>query len=156
MKLRIFVIPVIIVVALILWGKEMVSAETLQLNLPYGIGSVQLPWQSTEVVYGAMKPIKGGLWHEIAGVSLPIITIGRLANGERIIDGELGAVGVWPVQSDPVDFYGAIGHDLVQDIPLLKQYASSAHANVGISYSNALTGWVWGGTVSYAFGGSAN
>lgn len=131
------------------------KADTIHLDLPYGIGSVQLPWQSTEVVYGAMKPIKGGLWHQIAGVSLPIVTLGKLANGYRIIDGSLGAVGAWPVQSDPVDFYAGLGHDIAQDIPALKDY-KSFHLNAGTSYSNALTGWCWGGTASYAFGGPSN
>lgn len=140
-----------ILVMLPLWCR----ADTIHLDLPYGIGSVQLPWQSTEVVYGAMKPLKGGLWHQIAGVSLPIVTLGKLANGYRIIDGSLGAVGAWPVQSDPVDFYAGLGHDIAQDIPALKDY-KSFHLNAGTSYSNALTGWCWGGTASYAFGGPSN
>jgi len=128
-------------------------ADNLSLPLPYGIGSLQLPWSATEVVYGVMRPLKGGLWHQIAGASLPILTLGRLPGGERIIDGSLGVVGAWPVQSDPVDFYGGFGHDFAQDIPILKEY-QSAHLNIGGSYSNALTGWSWGFTVSYAFGGS--
>jgi hypothetical protein len=126
-------------------------AQNLQVDLPYGIGSVQLPWQSTEILYGAVRSFKGGHVEEIAGASLPILTLGRLSNGYRIIDGELGAVGAWPVQSDPVDIYGAFGHDIVQDIPALKDF-SSFHLNAAVTYSNALQGWTWGGTVSYAFG----
>lgn len=139
--------PLLIIAAL-----SVASADTMHIDLPYGIGSVQLPWQSTEVVYGAMKSIKGGLWHQVAGASLPIVTIGRLPSGYRIIDGSIGAVGAWPAQVDPVDVYGGFGHDIVQDIPGLSEF-KSLHANVGTSYSNALTGWCWGGTISYAFGG---
>ena len=168
MKLRIVPLFAFVVVGIVALGLLLARpshADTLHLDLPYGIGSVQLPWQSTEVVYGAMKPIKGGLWHQIGGASLPILTIGKLSSGERILDGGLGAVGAWPVQGDPVDFYGAFGHDIIQDIaqmPTIQALEknlpftlSSAHMNVGVSYSNALTGWVWGGTVSYAFGGSS-
>lgn len=128
-------------------------ADDMKMDLPYGIGSIQLPFKATEVVYGAMRPFKGGLAHQIAGASLPVLTLGKLASGYRIIDGSLGVVGAWPVESDPVDFYGAFGHDLVQDVPILKDF-KSAHANIGTTYSNALTGWCWGGTISYAFGGS--
>lgn len=146
---------IIVILAILGLFYKPAQADILHLDLPYGIGSVQLPWQSTEIVSGIMKPIKGGLWHGIAGASLPIVTLGRLASGYRIIDGSIGAVGAWPVQSDPVDVYGGFGHDFVQDIPGINQL-KSAHLNIGGSYSNALTGWCWGFTGSYAFGGSAN
>lgn len=142
----------VILLAMLALSPKWSHAVNLTIDLPYGIGSVQLPWQSTEIVYGFMRPIKGGLWHEIAGASLPIVTIGKLSSGYRIIDGSLGAVGAWPSQSDPVDAYGGFGHDFVQDIPGLNEF-KSAHLNVGGSYSNALTGWCWGFTGSYAFGG---
>lgn len=128
-------------------------AENLQVDLPYGIGSVQLPWASTEVLTGGMKPIKGGNVEWVSGVSLPIITLGKLASGYRIIDGSLGGIFAVPNQGAVPDAYGGLGHDIVQDIPGLNQY-KSAHANAGISYSNAAHGWIWGGTLSYAFGGS--
>ena len=135
----------------VIFGTATVHAANLQIDLPYGIGSVQLPWQATEVLYGAVRSFKGGNTEEIAGGSIPLITLGKLASGYRIIDGSLGAVGAWPVQSDPVDFYGALGHDVVQDIPVLKQF-TSAHLNVATTYSNAFKGWCYGITGSYAFG----
>ena len=52
-------------------------AQNLQIDLPYGIGSVQLPWQSTEVLYGTVRSFRGGLQEEIAGASLPILTLGK-------------------------------------------------------------------------------
>ena len=103
------------------------------------------------MLYGAVRSFKGGNTEEIAGGSIPLITLGKLVSGYRIIDGSLGAVGAWPVQSDPVDFYGALGHDVVQDIPVLKQF-TSAHLNGAITYSNAFKGWCYGITGSYAFG----
>lgn len=136
----------------LIFAAHVAHADNLQVDLPYAIGSVQLPWQSTEVVYGAMKPIKGGVWHQVAGASLPIITIGKLANGYRIFDGSLGGVVSIPSDGAKPDAYGGFGHDLIQDIPTLNQY-KSAHANIGGSYSNASRGWCWGGTLSYAFGG---
>ena len=153
--LKIWAIVVGSYAALLFGSQAPAYAENLQVDLPYGIGTVQLPWQSTEVLYGAMKPIKGGLFHQVAGASLPILTLGRLASGYRIIDGSVGAIAAIPNSGAVPDAYGALGHDLVQDIPVLNEY-QSAHANVGISYSNAAQGWVWGGTLSYAPGGSVN
>ena len=146
-------------------------ADGLQWNMPYGLGSVQLPWKSTEVFYGVVRPIKNlksGLTEEIAGASLPVLTIGRItissSTVERIIDVQVGASGAWPVQSSPVNPYFAVGHDFVQDIaliPSLKALASnlpfsldSAHLNAAVTYSTGLGAWLAGGTASYAFGGS--
>ncbi len=126
------------------------KADNLQIDLPYSLGSVQLPWKSTEILTGVMKPIKGGNAEWVSGVSLPIVTIGRLSNGYRIIDGSLGGILAVPNNGAQPDAYAGIGHDLVQDIPGLNTY-KSAHANVGTSYSNAAHGWLWGGTISYAF-----
>lgn len=130
-------------------------AANLQIDLPYNLGSVQLPWKSTEIVTGVMRPIKGGPTEWVTGASLPIVTIGRLSNGYRIIDGSLGGILAVPNNGSQPDAYAGLGHDLIQDIPGLNKY-SSAHANVGTSYSNAARGWLWGGTFSYAFGGSVN
>jgi hypothetical protein len=134
-------------------GPKPAQADNLQIALPYGIGTVQLPWQTPEVLYGAMKPIKGGLVEQVSGASLNILTLGKLASGYRIIDGSVGGIFAIPNQGAVPDAYGALGHDLVQDIPILKQYATSVHLNGGVSYSNAARGWLWGGTMSYTFGG---
>jgi len=134
-------------------GAGAALADNLQINLPYGIGSVQLPWQATEVGYGEFKPFKGGLWHQDLIASLPILTLGKLASGYRIIDGSLGAVAAIPSNGAVPDAYGALGHDLVQDIPILSTF-KSLHSNVGVTYANAGGGWSWGGTISYAFLGS--
>jgi hypothetical protein len=155
MKLR---LPVLIVFLAVIVAVTLLSnawAENLQVDLPYGIGTVQLPWQSTEILYGAMKPFKGGLVHQVAGASLPILTLGRLKSGYRIIDGSIGAIASIPNDGAIPDAYGALGHDIAQDIPVLNTY-TSFHINGGVSYSNAAQGWVWGGTLSYALGGSVN
>jgi hypothetical protein len=134
---------------------QSVQADALSWNLPLGIGTVQLPWQSTEVFYGMVRPIrslKSGLGEQIAGASLPVLTIGKLASGYRILDGQVGAAGTWPVQSSPVNPYFAVGHDVMQDIPGLPVSLKSAHVNGALTYLPGLGGWYAGGTASYAFG----
>ena len=133
------------------------SADTMQWNFPYGLGSFQLPWQSTEVFYGAVRPvtaIKSGLTEEIAGASLPLITIGKLKSGYRITDGQLGVAGTWPVQGPAVSPYAAIGHDFIQDVPNLPVPLKTAHLNGAVTYLTNLGGWYAGGTASYGFGSS--
>jgi hypothetical protein len=136
--------------ALLVFFTIPVMADNLQINLPYGIGSVQLPFQATEVGYGEFRPIKGGIWHQDLIASMPILTLGKLANGYRIVDGSLGAVVSIPSNGAVPDAYGALGHDLAQDLPFLKTF-ESLHVNTGLTYSNASGGWQWGGTISYAF-----
>jgi len=137
----------------------LIASPLMAANLEWdlgSVGSVQLPWQATEVFYGAVRPInalKSGLTQQIAGASLPVLTLGKLASGYRILDGQLGASATWPVQSSPVNAYCAIGHDVVQDIPGLPPALHSAHVNGAVTYMPALGGWFAGGTVSYAFGG---
>lgn len=146
-------LSIIVAGLFVLLSSKAAKAENLQINLPYGIGSVQLPWQSTEILYGAMKPIKGGIVEQVAGASLPILTLGKLSGGYRIIDGSLGGIFAIPNKGAVPDAYGGFGHDIAQDIPFLATY-KSLHINGGISYSNAAQGWLWGGTISYALGGS--
>lgn len=136
-------------------GPRPAFAQTDTINLPYGLGSVQLPWQNPEVVVGSMKPIKGGLVTEVYGFSFDILTIGKLSSGYRILDGNLGGILAVPNSGAQPDAYAGIGHDIVQDIAPLKAYASSLHLNFGTSYSNAAQGWLWGGTISYELGSSA-
>jgi hypothetical protein len=133
-------------------------ADNLQWNLPYGLGSLQLPWQSTEVLYGYVRPVsafKSGLGQEIAGASLPVITIGKLKSGYRLLDGQVGAVGSWPVQGAFASPYLAVGHDFVQDISsaTVPVALKSAHLNGALTYLTNLGGWYAGGTASYAFWG---
>jgi hypothetical protein len=150
MKNRILWVLIFVAIGVCFYGAERAFADNVQVDLPYGIGSIQLPWQATEIVTGLMKPIKGGGAEWITGASLPIVTLGRLSDGYRIIDGSIGGIFAVPNSGATPDAYGGLGHDLIQDIPGLKQF-SSAHLNVGTSYSNAAHGWLWGGTVSYAF-----
>lgn len=131
------------------------KADTLQWQLPYGIGSVQLPWQSTEVLYGAVVPFGGGLTQEIAGASLPLVYLGKLANGNSMVDGQVGAVGTWPSDGPTVSPYLALGHNFAKDIPALEDF-ESLHLNGCMTYLTNKGGWYGGGTISYVFGYSGN
>jgi hypothetical protein len=133
-----------------------IADSTPSVDLPFGIGSLQLPWQNPEALVGGLKPLKGGLFHEVYGFDYNILTLGKLASGYRIFDGLLGGVLAVPNSGAQPDAYGAITHDFIQDIPQLKNYATSAHAGFGISYSNAAQGWLWGGSLSYTFGSSSS
>ena len=133
-------------------GIQLAFADSPTINLPYNIGSVQLPFSNPEALVGAMKPLKGGLLHSVYGVDFNILTIGKLTNGYRILDGMLGGVLAVPNGGAQPDAYGGLSHDFVQDVPVLQNYAKTVHAGFGISYSNAAQGWLWGGTLSYTFG----
>lgn len=123
-----------------------VQADPLQWDIPGGIGSIQLPFQSTEVFGG----YDGVLNQAVTGVSLPVLTLGKLANGYRMVDGQVGAAGAWPAERAAVEPYLALGHDVIQDIPSLAQF-KSLHLNGFGRYSPQRGGWGAGGTFSWAF-----
>lgn len=145
------IVPLFILIVAVMLAVCATSRAADSINLPYDLGSVQLPWSNPEALTAALKPIKGGLFHEVYGFDFNILTLGKLADGYRILDGLLGGVAAVPNNGAIPDVYGAISHDIVQDIHALAPYATSAHAGVGISYSNAAQGWLWGGSVSYTF-----
>jgi hypothetical protein len=150
--MRLVPLFILLVAAMLVIGVSRARADsTPTIDLPYGIGSVQLPWSDPEVLTAVMKPIKGGLVHEVYGFDYNIITIGKLSNGYRIIDGLLGGVLAVPNSGAQPDAYGSLSHDLVQDIPALAPYATTFHIGAGVSYSNAAEGWLWGGGASYTF-----
>lgn len=119
-------------------------ADGLQWGLPGGFGTVQLPFQSTELLLGEDFVLGQG----IGGVSLPVLTLfpGKLMQ----LDGQLGAVGAFPTQSANVQPYLALGKDIARLIPVLDSF-KSLHINGFGRYATDVGKPGAGVSVSYSF-----
>lgn len=117
------------------------KADNLTWDLPYGIGSVGLPFQSTEALFGGDFVLKAG----IAGASLPVLDI------KDIVYGQLGAVGVYPGDSPYVEPYLALGIDIKRYVPLLSELKSFKVNGFG-RWDTELGKPGAGISISYSFG----
>lgn len=115
-----FIINVAIKLALALTviGCVKAFADNLSWDIPGGIGTIGLPFQATEALYGYDIALK----QNIVGASLPVLNI------KNTVYGQVGAAGVFGSQSLNVQPYLGIGVDIIRFIPTLNQF-KSLHLN---------------------------
>lgn len=117
MRLPFFVIVIVGMIAIAFGLAKRANAASLVWDTP--LGTVGLPFESTELVAGYDIRYNQG----ISGASLPIW---QLPNNLAAL--QVGAVGAWATQAANAQPYIAFGHDFAKDIPVLAQY-QNAHFN---------------------------
>lgn len=91
-------------------------AGSLQWDLPFGIGTVQLPTQGDDFL-----PTIGGDFVQrqtIVGVSTSLLTLYKEVNGYA------GVVGEFHSQAPNVQPYFALGADVAKYVPIINQFKS--------------------------------
>lgn len=128
------------------WPLRPAQAEGLQWSLPGGIGTVQIPSTTSDVLplvgYDAIQK------EVIAGASASLLTLWKEINGYA------GAVGAFQTKGPYLQPYLAIGSDFARYVPALRQVQNlEIHAFVryvpspeGNNHLGA------GGSLSYKFG----
>ena len=122
-----------------------VSAEQLEWGLPFGVGTVQLPLQSKELVGGYDALLKDS----IVGFSTPVATLFK----EIVV--QVGAVGALPLDgsesSGPkIEPYLGGGLDIKKHVPALDRF-TSLHINAFGRYSTERGKPGAGVAMSYSF-----
>ena len=145
MKPRFYVFPLflVFVAAIMIFSLGMAHADPLQWQVPY-VGTVNLNLNTTEALAG----YDGILKQAVGGLSLPVWT-----DPKSIVSLQLGAVAPWPNNnSSTIEPYVALGHDILREIPSLKEY-TSCHVNVFGRYATNVGKAGAGISFSYAFAG---
>lgn len=141
MKLILKLYAVLLAAVALLWPARPAHADQLVWSLPGGVGTVGLPFQATEALYGYDFALK----QNIVGASLPVLTI------KDIVSGQVGAVGAFASQSLNVQPYLGLGVDILRFVPTLNEF-KSLHLN-GFGRWATDQGKLGGGlSLSYSFG----
>lgn len=120
------------------------KADQLSWQLPGDIGTIGLPFESTELLYGYDIVLE----QSIAGASLPVL---KLFTGSKYeFEGQVGAVGAWPTDDPAVEPYLALGKDIAPYVPVLQRF-KSLHLNGFGRYSISKDSLGAGLSVSYSF-----
>lgn len=91
-------------------------ADGLQWDLPWGVGTVQLPTSGSDII-----PLIGRDFvrdQTIVGVSASLLTL------YKEVHGYVGCVGEFETQAPNVQPYLALGADVAKYIPILNQFKS--------------------------------
>ena len=106
----------IVLSVMLLWPWKPAQAEDLQWNLPWGIGTVQLPTEGKDIIPTVGRDFV--LNDNIGGVSASLLTLYKEVNGYA------GVVGAWDSKDAAVEPYLALGADVIKYVPMFNQFKS--------------------------------